>query len=146
MTGTPIRELIFIFDADGGKIGVIKDSIKKVLHLKGCSLCAITHGIAGERSEMADCRAELGVPVDYKHRNELSITMNRAAADKYPCILARTDAGYEMLIEPAVLDRCGGSVSALRGKLVFHAGARNLDLSLPDSTGVSAEARQAAVT
>ena len=135
MGATPIRELVFIFAADTGAIAVIKDSITKVLKLNGCSLCGITHGLLGEKKEMKDCRAELGVPVDYKHRDELSAAMTAAAEGKFPAVLARTDEGYVKLLEPEVLNRCGGSVSALRGKLLFHAGSRNLELPLiaPDA-------------
>ena len=126
----PVRELIFIFAADQGAMAVIKDSITKVLKLKGCSLCSITHGLLGEKEEMKNCRAELGVPVDYRHRDELAPAMRDAAGAALPVVLARTDEGYTLLLNADVLDRCTGNVSALRGKLQFHAGRLGLDLPM----------------
>lgn len=128
MKDTRVRELIFIFDADSGKLGVLKDSLKKVLHLKGCPLCSITHSLSGEKKEMTECRMALGVSVDYKHRDELSEAMRAACGVKIPSVLARTDAGYQLILEPEVLERCAGNVSSLRGKLMFHLGAHHLTL------------------
>ena len=44
-----IQRLVFVYAADSGLFHALVDSAKKLLMVKGCSLCAITHGLAGER-------------------------------------------------------------------------------------------------
>ena len=62
-----IDRLIFVFAANSGLLSAAVDSAKKVLRLRGCSLCSITHGLAGEKREWSECREEIGVPVLQVH-------------------------------------------------------------------------------
>ena len=73
-----IERLIFVFDADSGALSAFFDSAKKALRLGGCALCTITHGLAGERSEWRECKEELGVPVEYVHRDEIGPELREA--------------------------------------------------------------------
>lgn len=129
MSNTPIKRLLFIFDADSGKWGAFVDSAKKLLMLKGCALCTITHGLAGEKAEWSNCKEELGAPIDYLHRDELDNTLKQLVGENLPCIVAMIPTGYIMLVKPDVLDRCKGSVSELKGKILYHAGIKDLDLA-----------------
>lgn len=123
-----IERLIFVFDADSGALSAFFDSAKKALRLGGCALCAITHGLTGERSEWKDCKEEIGVPVEYVHRDEVWAELETAIGGELPCVVA--DAGGELveLLDRPVLERCQGSVADFRGRLAYFAGTHRLAL------------------
>jgi hypothetical protein len=131
-----ISRLVLVFDANSGKLSAFVDSVKKVLMVQGCSLCAITHGLAGEKDEWRSCREELGVPVDYLHRDEVPPVLKATVEGQLPCIVAEVQGEYVVLLGPDVLERCRGSVADLKGRLFFHMTARELEL--PNATAVAA--------
>lgn len=124
-----IARLVFVFDAKSGKLGAWVDSAKKALMMKGCALCTITHGILGEKSEWQDCKAQIGVPVDYFHRDDMPSPVAEVASKLLPCVVAQLEDGsHELLVGPDVLDRCKGSVADLKSRLFIRALAQNMDL------------------
>ena len=123
-----IDRLILVYAANSGILAAFVDSAKKLLHVKGCSLCALTHGLATESQEWRSCRQEIGVPVDSYHLDDQPPAVERAAAGQYPCILAQTGGDVEMLLGPDVLDRLQGGVNDLRARLDIHAAMKGLDL------------------
>ena len=72
------------------------DSAKKVLMLGGCALCTITHGILGERAEWKECQEELGVPIHYYHRDDLTPSLKSIVNEHFPCILAQIGTQYRI--------------------------------------------------
>ncbi len=124
-----IDRLILVFDADSGKLGTFVDSMKKVLMLKGCALCAITHGVAGEKRKWKSCRASIGVPVDYLHRDELSPALREIVGEALPCVIAVVQSDHVVLLERDVLERCHGNVNDFKGRLAYHASVRQLSLA-----------------
>jgi hypothetical protein len=123
-----IDRLIFVFSADSGAFNAFLDSAKKFLRIKGCTLCAITHGLAGEKSEWRDCKEELGVPIDYVHRDEVSADLQRVVGSNLPCVVAQTGNDLVFLLGPDVLDRCKGNVADLKGRLNILAAMKHLEL------------------
>jgi hypothetical protein len=123
-----IDALIFVYNANSGKISAFLDSAKKVLMVEGCALCTITHGVLGERNEWKECQEELGVPVSYYHRNDLSPTLKRVVNERFPCILAQIGTHYMMLLSPEVLERCRGDVRDLKGRIHYYLAANDLTL------------------
>lgn len=121
-----ITGLTFVFNADSGKLNALFDSAKKLLQLNGCSLCAITHGLAGEKADWRECKEEIGLPVDYVHRDEVTPDVDAVVQGRYPCVLAQTQDGLRMLLPPDVLDRCRGSVADLKGRLKTNATMQGL--------------------
>jgi hypothetical protein len=128
-----ISRLVLVFDANAGKLNAFVDSVKKVLMVSGCSLCAITHGLTGERDEWRDCKEEFGVPVDYLHRDEVPPELNQLVGGHLPCIVADVDGEFVMLLTPEVLERCRGSVADLKGRILFYMASKNL--ALPGEAG-----------
>lgn len=128
MAARPIDELILIFNATSGTAGAIVDSAKKLFRIKGCTLCSITHGLAGERPEWQECKVALGVPIRYYHRDDLPPELGHLAGTRLPCILARTGREYVLLLEPEALERCNGKVPDLRGRLRHRAALEGLAL------------------
>jgi hypothetical protein len=123
-----IDRLIFVFSADSGALNAFLDSAKKVLRIKGCTLCSITHGLAGEKSEWRDCKEELGVPIEYVHRDEVSPDLQRVIGNNLPCVVAQTGGDLVLLLGPDVLERCRGSVADLKGRLNVFAAMNRLEL------------------
>ena len=123
-----VRSLIFVYAANSGLIGAMFDSAKKLLHVNGCSLCALTHGLAGERDEWTSCKEALGVPVEYLHRDELEGELRDLVGERLPCVVADSDDGLRLLLSPEVIARCDGKVADLRGKLRYHAAKNDLRL------------------
>jgi hypothetical protein len=131
---TPIERLIFVYRADSGKLNALIDSARKLLMIDGCALCTITHGLAGERGEWKSCRDEIGVPVDYVHRDELDGDLAAAVGDDLPCVVAEAEGRLTVLLRPQVIERCRGSVDDLRGRLRIHAAMK--ELAFPETTAV----------
>ena len=125
------ERLLFVFDADSGKWGAVVDSAKKLFMLKGCSLCAITHGILGEKSEWKDCKEELGIPIDYVHKDELAGELKNVVGKNLPCIVAMTKERYVLLVTPDVLEQCRGTVQELKEKIQYYAAIKELELAAP---------------
>ncbi len=122
-----IRRLILIYNADAGRLSALVDSARKVLRLNGCSLCSITHGLAGEKEEWSDCQTEIGVPIDYLHRDEVFGPMKQLVGETLPCVVAETASGPQVLLTPDELERCRGSVDDFKGRLETHAAMRDLE-------------------
>jgi hypothetical protein len=123
-----IDRLLFVFNADTGSFNALLDSARKLLRLNGCTLCSITHGLAGEKSEWRECKEEIGVPVDYVHRDEISGELRSVVGDQLPCIVAQTGTDLILLLAPDVLERCQGSVADLKGRLSYFASVNRLEL------------------
>ena len=121
MATRTIDRLIFIFDANSGKWSAFLDSARKALQLEACSLCTITHGLAGEKSEWKECKADLGVPIDYLHKDELSGDLKKLVGGKLPCIVAEAAGERVLLVPRDVLSECKGDVDALNERLHAHA-------------------------
>lgn len=126
-----IQRLVFVFDADSGLVGAVVDSAKKMLTIKGCALCSITHGVLGEKKDWKSCKEELGVPIDYMHRDEVPAALRELVIDRLPCIVAEVGNEAILLVAPDVLERCKGSVADLKGRIRFYATANNLLLAEP---------------
>lgn len=125
---TTVKRLLLVFSADSGKLNALFDSARKLFKLKGCALCSITHGLAGERSEWRECKEVLGVPVDYVHRDEIQGELARLVSHDLPAVVAVTDGGFEVVLGPEALERCRGSVGDFKGRLLTHASMRGLDI------------------
>jgi hypothetical protein len=125
-----IEELVLVYNADSGLVSALADSARKLLRIKGCTLCSITHGLAGERAEWQECKTAFGAPITYYHRDDVPPQLRQVAADRLPCILARAGSEYVLLMEPDSLERCNGKVADLRGRLRHRASLLGLSLSL----------------
>jgi hypothetical protein len=128
MTKRKIDRLIFVFNAGSGSINAFLDSARKLLQIKGCTLCTITHGLAGEKSEWKECKEEIGVPVDYVHKDEIGPELGRVVGDQLPCVVAEAGGELILLLTPDVLDRCKGSVADLKGRLTVFSSMKGLEL------------------
>lgn len=126
---TKVKKLVFVYNANSGVLDAIVDSARKLLRINGCALCAVTHGIVGEKSEWRACDRALGAPIDYLHLDEIPAQLQPHVNGRAPCVVAVPEEGEPiLLLDSETIERCRGSVQDLRGKLLFWA-ARN-DLAL----------------
>ena len=133
----PIDRLVFVYAADSGLWSAVVDSAKKLFTVKGCSLCAITHGLAGERFEWRECKEELGVPIDVYHRDDMPQEIERATDGELPKVLARVGDELVPILGPDVLERMRGNVADFRGRLTTHAAMRGLEIPTATAAGAS---------
>jgi hypothetical protein len=136
---TRIRRLIFVFHAQSGPVAALVDSMKKVLMIKGCTLCSITHGLAGEKAEWKTCKESLGVPVEYLHLDDIPPHLRAVVGEDTPCVIAEAGDRFVRLLGPDELDRCRGSVGDFRGRLSYHAIGQELELPLSPGAQTASE-------
>ena len=128
MADEPIDSLILIYNADAGRVAAFLDSARKALSIGACTLCDLTHGLFGERSEWADCRLSYRVPVTALHRDEVDQETAAVAGD-LPAVLAHAGGRNVRLVTARQLAECD-DVDAL--DRVIRAGARESGLSFPE--------------
>src|SRR4051794_33606414 len=115
MARRQVERLIFVFHAESGRAAAFVDSMRKLLMLNGCTLCAITHGLAGEKTEWKSCKDSLGIPVDYLHLDEIPTNLRALIGDGTPCVVAEVGGERVRLLGPDELARCRGSVADFKG-------------------------------
>ena len=101
-------------EGKSGRLNALVDSARKVLRLNGCALRSITHGLAGEKRDWKDCRAEIGVPVDTLHRDEVFGPMKHLVGGTLPCVVAETGDGPQILLTPDVFERARAALTTSR--------------------------------
>lgn len=123
--GDQVTRLVGVYDAVGTLRGELSYWVGARLGRAHCSLCEITHGTFRERRDWKDCRGGLGVPFDTYHRDDQPEAVRDAAEGAAPVVMAETSVGMILLLGPAELDACSGSLDAFRDALdraLLHAG------------------------
>ena len=121
MTGDGnVTELIGVYHADGGPLGEAKYVLGKLLGTAHCALCDVTHSPVRRKPQWDEMVTRLGLPVTLLHLNEQPPDV--AAATRVtgtPVVLARQlDGALVSLLEPAALEKVGGSVAEFEGAIV----------------------------
>ena len=113
--GSPprITRLVGVYDADGTVRGELAYWVGARLGRRHCSLCEITHGSVRRRPEWTACQAELPVPFETYHRNDQPGAIRRVAGGLAPVVVAETGTGHSVLLGPAELEVCDGSIDLL---------------------------------
>jgi len=130
--GAPIQRivrLVGVYDADSTLRGELSYWVGARLGRRRCSLCAITHGSVRERSEWKTCKAGLPIPFDTYHRNDQPDAIRSAAGGRSPVVVAETDTGHVVLLDPEGLEECGGSIDRLVEAIEQSAHRLNLMLA-----------------
>ncbi len=129
---TIVRRLIGVYNAEGTVLGELAYFFGSRLGRAHCSLCDITHGAVREKSEWQACRRGLPVPFATYHRNDQPGEVRSAAAQIAPVVVAQTDGGMVVLLEPDALSACAGSVAELT--IAIHKAMHRFGLSWPTMT------------
>ena len=126
-----ISRLLFVYDADSGKLAAVADSLKKLVG-KGCPLCAVTHGLASKSKEICLFEQSVAVPIKYLHRDEAAHDP-LLRGQELPCIVAEVEGDEQLavLMGPRAIERLRGTEGDLKRRLEFR--AASLGLELPSS-------------
>ena len=85
------ERLTFVYDADGTLLGEARYWFGTLFGAAHCSLCDLTHSRWGRRSDWRACAEDLGVPIDYLHRDDLVddlAALGSLCEGRLPCVLA----------------------------------------------------------
>tara|TARA_B100000929_G_scaffold285209_1_gene268494 strand:+ start:1605 stop:1973 length:369 start_codon:yes stop_codon:yes gene_type:complete len=97
-----LEKLIFVYNADSGKINLYKDILHKVISPKTypCSLCDITHGVLKEREKWKQFRENSEVEMQFLHKDEFTKQYASKFGHKFefPVILSENGRGLEVFI------------------------------------------------
>ena len=106
-----MRELLGVYDADGGLRGEAAYVVGKLLGRRHCGLCDITHSPLRRKPAWDAFVAGLEVPFRLRHLNELTAAEAQAvAAAGAPVVLAVEDGRFDVLVDSAAMDELGGDV------------------------------------
>ncbi|WP_026933595.1 hypothetical protein [Christiangramia echinicola] len=97
-----MKKLIFVYNADSGKLNALMDSLHKVVNPSSysCKLCELTYGAIEEKKVWKNFRENLDVDTEFLHRNEFQKLYASKFGYKFefPLILAQTDKGLEVFL------------------------------------------------
>lgn len=114
-----MREFIGVYHADGGLVGEVRYVVGHLLHRVECALCEITHSPLRRKREWDSFVAGLDVPFRLYHLNELPPDVAEVVTRRgSPLLLARDEAGLQVVAGPDDLRRMDGSVPALADTIV----------------------------
>ncbi len=108
-----LTRLIGVYDADGTALGELSYWVRARLGRAHCDLCDITHSLFRQRAEWKACRATLPIPFDTFHRDDQPASVREVTGGQVPVVAAETDGGCVLLLGPAEIAACHGSVDQL---------------------------------
>lgn len=95
-------KLIFVYNANSGKINALIDSAHKMVSPEtyNCDLCSLTHGAFKEKEEWIRFRESVNTPLVFLHKDEFLKAYKSKWLPKYtfPIVLAQDDHGLEVVI------------------------------------------------
>ena len=98
----PLEKLIFVYNADSGKINAFLDSVRKVVDPNNydCQLCDLTYGLVNEKKAWKVFRTSFNIPMIFLHRDEFERAYKSKFGYKftYPVVLVESNNGLELLI------------------------------------------------
>jgi hypothetical protein len=115
--------LVGVYNADGTLRGELAYLVGRARGTAHCALCDVTHGRLRRRPDFDEARAQLPVPLELKHRDEIDQSMVEVIDGRYPCVLV-LDPDPEMLLGPDDLEACGGAPQALMARITEALAAR----------------------
>jgi hypothetical protein len=99
--------LVFVYNADSGFVNTLLDIGHKIVSPStyACRLCALTHSTFAMREEWRRFVADLGVPIEFLHRDELQRRYGiRGTA--LPVVFRRDDRRLDEWITAAEIGSC----------------------------------------
>ena len=97
-----MKKLIFVYNADSGKLNALMDSLQKVVNPSSysCKLCELTFSAIGEKKAWRGFCQNLELETDFLHKDEFLKAYASKFGHKFefPIILAQTDKGLEVFL------------------------------------------------
>ncbi len=101
-------EVVGVYHANGGLLGKLAYATGKMLGLRSCSLCNISHGPFVEKASVAHWRFGLPYPFEWLHLNEIDDVTADAIKGHTPCVVKRTGDVVTILIDREELNDMNG--------------------------------------
>ncbi|MCL6218401.1 GTPase [Zunongwangia pacifica] len=96
------KKLIFVYNANSGAWNSVLDSAHKMLKPEtySCKLCAVTHGLTGEKKSWKKYRKSSNVPMEFYHKDEFLKTFASKYLLKFefPAVLYPENEELQVLI------------------------------------------------
>jgi hypothetical protein len=101
------QTLVFVYNADSGWVNTLLDIGHKLVSPSSyaCKLCTLTHTIFHERGEWTQFVAELGVPVEFLHRDELAERYGIRDAE-LPAVYRKSGNDLQLWMTRSEIDHC----------------------------------------
>lgn len=112
-----VQRLVGVYRADGGLWGELRYLADHYLRGESCTLCEITHGSLRRKPEWDRAVANLDVPIDLRHLNELDPGLRAHVGDDAAMVVADTTTGFVTLLTNADLAGVHGDVPAFMALL-----------------------------
>lgn len=97
-----MEKLVFVYNADSGKLNALMDSLQKVVNPSAysCKLCELTYGAFEEKKAWRTFRGELDVETEFLHKDEFRKEYASKFGHKFdfPIVLGQTGKGLEVII------------------------------------------------
>ncbi|MCM8535913.1 MAG: hypothetical protein NE334_08255 [Lentisphaeraceae bacterium] len=121
MTG----KLIFIYNADSGKLNALGDSLHKFISPSTykCGLCRLTHGFFKEKKEWSEFLSQLDLDAKFLHRDELVGDLSHLKSYEAPVVLYDQGDSVEELINSASfqnISEINKLISAIHSALALY--------------------------
>lgn len=109
-----VDRLTFVYDADGTLVGEARYWLGTLVRVTPhCSLCDLTHSRWRKRPAFRRCAEQLGIPIEYLHRDDLD-DATRAIAGDLPVVLAHRGDEISVLLGRSDLAALDGDVDAFQ--------------------------------
>ena len=99
-------KLVFVFNADSGKLNAIKDSIKKIFNKAAyeCNLCGVAFGTFGMKNDFKNFIQNLDVETDFLHKDEFPGPYPEPEVKEFPCCYLYKNGKMEIFINRDEMD------------------------------------------
>ncbi|MFO7593418.1 MAG: hypothetical protein R6X15_05155 [Pseudomonadota bacterium] len=99
--------ILFIYKADSGLFNTATDIAHKIFSPETyeCNLCALTYGYFSIRKEWEAFIKELGMPVEFLHRDEID-KVSGVDPDNLPAVYRWKDDGWKLCLGAEQIDQC----------------------------------------
>ncbi|MEE9906075.1 MAG: GTPase [Chlorobium sp.] len=99
-----MKTIVFVYNSESGPISGLIDIGHKLLSPETyqCSLCALTHDAFAEKESWRDFRKNVGMPMEFLHRDEFEKKYGRT--EIYPVIF-RKNGDLQVLMAKEEIDR-----------------------------------------
>lgn len=100
-----IEELIFVYNADSGKVNAVFDIAHKIISPKTykCSLCALTFDTFSENKQWLEFKDNSQTEMTFLHKDEFQ-SKYKTQYD-YPVVLTNIDNAIDVLLSADVINK-----------------------------------------
>lgn len=93
-------KIIFVYNADSGKINTLLDIGHKILRpdTYSCNLCSLTHGILSEKEEWKKYREESQHELEFLHKDEFEEKYGKEKGYTFPLVLKSGKGGEALQV------------------------------------------------